>query len=96
MMIAQTLLGAGIAAFAGLVALTTGSNPTHSGNVPYETDLQWMRKSIDVMPPCHFNAYGSVSASDNSSKARGGWVRLGQNDPLYSRESDKYSTEVIS
>ncbi|RSH94963.1 hypothetical protein EHS25_000048 [Saitozyma podzolica] len=82
-MIAQTLLGAGIAAFAGLVALTTGSNPTHSGNVPYETDLHWMRKSIDVMPPCHFNAYGSVivNASSNELLCSGYNSQLEIGDP---------------
>lgn len=59
-MFIQAILGASVAAMAGLYALKSGANPAHSDNVPYEVDLHWMRKSIEVMPPCHFNAYGSV------------------------------------
>lgn len=62
-MFIQAILGASVTAMAGLYALKSGANPTHSDNVPYEVDLHWMRKSIEVMPPCHFNAYGSVSVN---------------------------------
>jgi hypothetical protein len=53
------LISAGIAAVTGLLSLS-GKNPVIDENVPFEVDLKWMRKAIDAMPPCHFNAYGSV------------------------------------
>lgn len=59
-MFIQAAIGAAVTAAAALFALQ-GTNPAISADVPFETDLAWMRKAIEALPPCHFNAYGSVS-----------------------------------
>ncbi|OWZ51918.1 hypothetical protein J007_02090 [Cryptococcus neoformans] len=82
-MFIQAILGASVTVMAGLYALKSGANPAHSDNVPYEVDLHWMRKSIEVMPPCHFNAYGSVivNASNNELLCSGYNSQLAIGDP---------------
>ncbi|WVQ65301.1 uncharacterized protein L199_003477 [Kwoniella botswanensis] len=59
-MLGQAILNFGVMIGTNLLKVLPGTNPTNLDNVPHEVDLAWMRKSIEVMPPCHFNAYGSV------------------------------------
>jgi hypothetical protein len=59
-MILEGIFGAGLASVAVIVSLFSDTNTVVKSNVSYETDRHWMRKSIEALPPCAFNAYGSV------------------------------------
>ncbi|BEJ12653.1 hypothetical protein CspHIS471_0211130 [Cutaneotrichosporon sp. HIS471] len=81
-MLFSALISGAIATITGLLSLSV-KNPVIDEDVALEVDLKWMRAAIDAMPPCHFNAYGSVivNATSNEILCQGYNSQLQLGDP---------------